>query len=126
MLSRLYARMMGFNWLRCPVCGRMFGTQKGVGGFLWEGSEKFRYPIATCRNCHPKGIVMPLLDLSKLEVRAEVTKFRVTLTCPACRKGDLRHTEGDAHRCTECGHTRDIPGHRYPETREEVTGSQFS
>lgn len=48
--NHLYAKIFGYVWLRCPICGEMFGGHEWkIGNYLitsYTGSGK-----GVCQNC---------------------------------------------------------------------------
>jgi len=53
-----YAKTMGYFWLPCPRCGRMFGGHEEPTGSLYEEAEYEKYKnlqscssMGTCSKC---------------------------------------------------------------------------
>lgn len=38
MLNKLYARLRGFFWLPCPLCGQMYGGHEARQGGVYLGN----------------------------------------------------------------------------------------
>jgi hypothetical protein len=58
-LNRLYARLMGYFWLPCPLCGRPFGghewrTQDGLAASI-PTAEPHTYE-GICPTCTKAGL----------------------------------------------------------------------
>lgn len=46
-LHKLYARMLGYFWMPCPICGRMFG---GHEAGKWPLQKTPSRGVCVCRN----------------------------------------------------------------------------
>ena len=47
-LHKLYANILGYFWLPCPICGRMFGGHECARQGLWRS---WTMGETVCRNC---------------------------------------------------------------------------
>lgn len=57
-IARMRAKLGGYYWLPCPVCGRMFGgheSGRGPHSTLWDSPNGGR---AVCRQCEGSAEVL--------------------------------------------------------------------
>ena len=57
LLHRLYAKLFGYFWLPCPICGEYFGGHEKGQGCLYDDWHRGR---GTCSNCAEEARVRSL------------------------------------------------------------------
>ena len=49
LFNKIYAKLLGYFWLPCPICGQHFG------GHEWGKKDRESFDIGICPDCEAKN-----------------------------------------------------------------------